>query len=334
MTGILPAIWVVSCLWALSGILCFWSLVRLCRLHGRVRRRLFWIQLVTLLFVDLLQSIFTSGYTLFALFGPSSLPVCRGFTLSVLYLQFTSCLLEVHIAAGFAVASNGKARAVSALTFFIPVCFFCASGLLLAIMPRLNIFYNPVKKVCTKNGNSFFAVTMFVSCLVAMFFYIVGAAPTFWMPSLIRRRALFWGGAYLLSFLFTYMPRSVLDLAWPHEAAMQTLPHMITLDAMCLNGAVNVCVYMFCVRGASLSHQLPSRQYEGSGVASDMVEEVENRIIDSYFDLYLPEDAYEAEARRLTAVAIAEKRAVEQLSSRLTTDGSGVMSFMVNGDLP
>eukprot|EP00929_Paragymnodinium_shiwhaense_P111741 TRINITY_DN80029_c0_g1_i1.p1 TRINITY_DN80029_c0_g1~~TRINITY_DN80029_c0_g1_i1.p1 ORF type:complete len:345 (+),score=39.68 TRINITY_DN80029_c0_g1_i1:74-1108(+) len=283
----------------LSALACLTVLWSLFWLRTRLSGHLFFIQLVLLTTVDFMQSLvdaFLAYNGLWKFVDVGDNP-CQGLTTFRVWCEFLTCLLEVHIAAGFVVACWGKARAVSALVSTLAACFLLAAGLVLAVQP-----WTSLGEHCRQHIMPGWGITCFSCCVAALLMYICGAVKVSRAPPLIKRRAWARGLSYSLCFLLSFGPRAIVDfvlLTKGHQGP-KFLDSYLATSFLCLNGFFNACAFYFWM----WRKRVLSRHCSFSRHCAD----VDSLMIDTYFDLYLTdaEDRRAFEARQRLATAVGE----------------------------
>lgn len=294
---------------SLSTIACLavlWSLYWLRKkLHGHI----FFIQLVLLTAVDFVQSITDAltAYNGIGHFVEFSLGACQASTTLRVYCEFLTCLLEVHIAAGFVFACFGNARHTRLLAKLLPACFMLAAMLLFFVRPWSSVYRGPSKdcpnfQICKLNVMPGWGVVAFGCCAIAATLYICGAVRLSHAPHGIRRRAWSRGLSYSLCFLFSFGPRAVNDFVYELDGhkAIFWMNSCLATSMLCLNGFLNACAFYFWMwRKRVLRSECSFHRH---------CADVDSLMIDTYFDLYLSDadDSHAFGARRRLATAVAE----------------------------
>jgi len=301
----------LACL-SLSAILCIWSLWHLCGRWRRVRSRIFWSQLLALSLSDLLfailclafRSLYISGYI------PHTKPNCAIALHTQIFLEFLSCLLEVHISAGFAAACTRCLWARRGLWCTLPGCVLLAAGLVILVDPAPAAGMQPQQLGCTyfQERKPFIRWGCIVSgcCLAALVCFFISVGATKGMPSLLRRRALLRGLTYVGNFLLTFLFPAVWEVTTYYISKRQRwhVMDVATSNVLALNGAANIVTYGFWM--------LRSKRLQDRAQADGSLGVIEDVLIDRYFDLSPFTDEAACLAQQQAVFAVAEARLLRQ----------------------
>lgn len=314
MSYLRPAAWAYLVCLSLSVLLCVLSLWQLWTLRKAMTRRLFWIQLVLLTLTDLLFSGFSLTWRVlrWADVFPTSLDGCHWLWTVRVSMEFFSCMLEVHIAAGFAIACFHNKQCSTLLWRALPLTFPLAVVLSFAIEPDLKIRagcrFTQLHDYDSMMG---WIIVVCSCCGLAVIFYIASAIKTTSAPMVIRRRARLRGLTYVLNFLLTWGLRALCHIffVYPMTLPIRTF-HQITGDCIALNGALNVVTYnvwMWYTRRLSTHASLIGDTGDSTAL--------EDCVIDRYFDLDVYSDEFVFEAQQRVALSIASVQAILRAES-------------------
>lgn len=268
-----------------SVALCIWAQCHLLGHRKFLQQRLFWTQLMTLTSIDILFSICCLLFR--ALTVAQVHGVCRPLISLIMFLEFESCILEVHIAFGFMMACfTSRRRIFGCLYYSIVITFGLAGALTLLTISDMKFVDDPRTGECYPLNTLQWGVVEMCCCVVAVAFYSIGCCRMANRPSKLRYDALARGFWYLFNFLLTIAPHSTLNLTFPHGGV--DILYYITLLCMSLNGAVNAGLYMFWILRSERSE---TRVVAGTvGTAFDepraTLDAYEQFWMDSYFDIY------------------------------------------------
>lgn len=276
-----------------------------------MRRKPFWGQLLALAWTDLIFSLMHAVVYLVHWLGPNS---THAFYNSVKYwtienaVDFASCILEVQIAAGLAVACSGSSRFTSTLRWALPLGFVAAAGLAV-VWDQLRTLHQGGKGtgICfrqTSTLSSILWTTVVLSCcsLTAIFcsYSIVRTSAA---RGVIRRRGLVRGLSYVANALVTWVPYATMVKLNAAHTSLEA--KLLARYVLFLNGAANVSIYVFWMwRSRRLQERLET---EGR------LRDYESCVLDTYFDVAGDHDAETTEAMRRAALAVAEARLVQEL---------------------
>lgn len=236
---------VVAC--GVSLISCTLMLAHLWRVRKR-GLRLYRLELVALSCCDWLSSVGFMVDAIWCLAGSPPVAACSRLVLFRMFCQISSCLLETHIAVGFAAACFGNLRASKALLYSMPLCF--AGGMIFAAAETHFVRSRASEDfLCFAGGAMSWSVVVLSCCALTVCFYLISVCRirpevSFQGWWLLKR-----GASYLLNFTVTLFPIAVINFRVP-EAQMQKYPRLLT--ALCcllaLKGAANVVTYWYWLR--------------------------------------------------------------------------------------
>jgi len=264
----------VAC--AIGIILDIWLLLHLKCLPQMTRRRLFWVQLVTLTVLNLGYCLSTALYLVFLSHTNSPHKVLvQHFTFN--FVVGSACI-EAQIAIGFAAASYGDQRATPVLHRAIPLSL-CILLLVAtvhysmialadwAIVPR-QVWYGALP----------------IFGLAAIVSYSASVCWTSGAPGVVRKRALARLSSYVASFVLTFGAK-VFETFVPQGHTF----HFIASVLARLNGVGNVCIYAFWMRRTAASERRVSVGAVGTAFDEPraVVNDFERLAIDGHFDLLM-----------------------------------------------
>mmetsp|Transcript_27124 Transcript_27124/g.49371 ORF Transcript_27124/g.49371 Transcript_27124/m.49371 type:complete len:250 (-) Transcript_27124:90-839(-) len=209
------------------------------------------------------------------------------YQLASAFFEFSSCILEVQIAMGFAAACSGRTRLVNCLLFLIPL------GILVAAL--LTFVWNSTDfsgTQWTQDSDRFWSFVVLWCCGLAILFYSCSILQTAGKPRLVRRRTRLRGLSYTACFILTLGPMAVAQLS----RCFRIYP--LAINVLYLNGAVNAGAYMFWMVHASRRHRSSSSELES----------LEESLVDAYFELYYFQDVCTVSMMRSVALSAAEAR--------------------------
>lgn len=294
------------CASLLSASLCTWMLVILCTKLWSRRRRLFWCQVFALALMDLCWSIGCIAF--FSRRWPTEYANYLVFQARYV-LEFTSCVLEVQIAAGFMVACYRAVRVAWWLRCFIPLSVLW--GLFLVVFASVtgldgNLLERPdldkqVEPIIWETED-FWSCIVFSSFLAATLLYTVGILGTASASHAVRVKAILRAVCYFMNFTLTY---GLLAALTPmHKYHHTPILDMVSLILLALNGATNVATYSVQNRWPQesrmpipnrlgfVTRNMPRAEQLSFHVAFDQVEEqviyVQADSFHLYFDLESP----------------------------------------------
>lgn len=212
-------------------------------------------------------------------------------------------MIEVHIAAGFALTCFQKQRLSIVLWRALPFIFPVAFLLSWLIEPELNS-QGHCGYSLHNHAMMVWIVIVCSCCTLSIILYTVSAIKTATSPTSIRRRAQLRGLTYVLDFLLTFGMRAISNLLIGYPWIPPPF-FLITADCIALNGALNVFTYNFWMwYTRKLSADASLSEGVGDAVA------LEDWVIDRYFDLDVYSDEIVLEAQQQAALSIASIRAV------------------------
>jgi len=212
---------------------------------------------------------------------------CHIFLNVVLFLEFLSCSFEVHIALGFAAACFTKRETIAkALFWSIPLCFVFAGAEVALAASDMVFLEDDWKDKCYSSSNIIRGAIESCCCVIAVALYCVSFLRMPHEPQKLRRRALARGFWYLMNFLVTFGPRTVMNLTAPNIQV--GVPYVLTLCFLSLNGAVNALSYMYWIRHTYATDTLIAIGSVGTAFDEPRasIGALEQFITDNYFDLY------------------------------------------------
>jgi len=311
--GVLFSIWAVFSI--ISAVFCIWALFHLYRGKAQLRHRLFFFQLVCLESTDLLWAILSlfNPLTDFGLIQ-GSFKTCDIVGLGLIFLEFCSIGVEVHIAASYFVACWGVVRATRCLLRLLPSIYLLSlvvcAALLFIPESSEGRMANPDQEecgeiwrhMCTSRYNRYWAIVTVSGCLCALLLYGAGAAKLAGTPFPIRRQVLIRGGTYIASFLLSYGPFAMYLVITPTGSHCNHILCLSLMNFICLNGAMNAGAYMVGMWTSKPPASLiDCQRAETVGQSRDDMETVsviEEAMFSKFFDLYLDEDELTYNARR------------------------------------
>lgn len=283
----------------ISAAACCFCLCHLwCKLPATMRRRLFWLQLCTLVSTDFLYCLFRMGFILLSItnfrsgqYVRWSIDECKGYLSTVIFLQLSSCLLELHVAMGFAAACFGLKRTICVLYYSIFLVFLISFGLLWAAEASLDIERFSESGQCHSKPDSTFGLCLLCSCGATVVLYMMSILRLAKGPKLLRTRAAFRSLWYIANFLVSFGPRAIFDVvSGPNHKG---LVFLLTLDFLCLNGAMNVVTYFSLFRQSTARETLlqprsvSTALNESRSPLDTSASAVDNWGIDHHFDFGL-----------------------------------------------
>lgn len=230
--GILPSY--------VSMAACLYMLCRLLYVRTHVRQRLFWQQLLALTIISLCWAVLGEVFPLIH-------PDCM-IAIGVRHaLEYACCLVELQIAAGFAMACAHVHRSEAYLRWSmfasVPVGF-----LMVLLFDKLERAFPAIAQFpgCFPQHTILWDIFMLSSIVVAGTLYATGARNLSEAPRRVRRQARKRGVISAFVFCFTFAPKAFFDLLGLLERGH--IVHTITLVLFSLNGGVNILVYELVFR--------------------------------------------------------------------------------------
>mmetsp|Transcript_60308 Transcript_60308/g.111871 ORF Transcript_60308/g.111871 Transcript_60308/m.111871 type:complete len:323 (-) Transcript_60308:113-1081(-) len=304
-----PSIY-LACL-GVSTILCSWALWHLCRGWRRVSSRIFWSQLVALTISNLLFAVLCLAFRSLYLAGfiPHTKPSCAIALHTQTFLEFLSCLIEVHISAGFAAACSRRVWVWRGLWCTLPACVLLAAVLVILVDSETALStLNPLPYGCqyrqdTPHFRRWGCIV--IGCgLAALFCYIISIGATKGMPPLMRKRALLRGLTYVGNFLLTFLLPAVWEVT-SVRSRQRSIVDVATSNVLALNGAANAATYGFWM--------LHAKWLQDRAANNGSIGAVEDILIDRYFDFStLTADDLACQAQEQAIFAVAEARRLRQ----------------------
>lgn len=209
--------------------------------------------------------------------------LCQALITCIMYPHFVTCLLEVHIALGFAAAAWKRDWLSRCVRVTLPLAFLLGAALVCAFNMSEKTLY-----MCGFTRSPMFGFAVFSCCTCALAAYASGIAKVMRLRGAVRRRAALRALTYLLSFLLTYGPFAVVDvygwhLPWPKysEPLMLGLVH--------LDGAFTVVIYWYWLRKAEASDERVTQGAVGTALEEprSTISAIAQHAIDSHFDLFV-----------------------------------------------
>lgn len=238
-----------------SLVLCSWLICHLFRSSLRMRRRLFWIQLLALSATGLVGTLVSLLHWLadFLCLLPAAGTPCRVFLSLMVYNEFEACLLEVHIAVGFALAACTQDGPSWLMLASVPLTFPVSGALLFLVEPELAPRHVGDLSICVFCCAPVWAAVVLTCCACASLAYLLGLARILSAGAHeLKCRAFMRGVMYLLPFLLTYGPLAFFNfsgLTPPHKEIADPL----LLGLLRLNAGLNVVTYWYWLRQADKS---------------------------------------------------------------------------------
>lgn len=255
-----------------------------------MKRRLFWFQLFALASVDWLHSTLNIVDRTLTSIEPSSASIlrCKLYINAVLFLELASCLIESHIAVGFAVACLGWARSTAILLYILPLVLVF-DGIILYLMQKSVVPHLSPEMQCFNYAEEpLFSTFVLIACAVSVGLYCIGGvfvvtSDTTVARASLQRRALWRGLSYMGNFIFTFGPKAMLGCCAPSPWRTPTLA------LLCLNGALNVGSYAFWSKRQDVSERRVVRGSVGTALDEPRatVSDFERLALERYFDLFV-----------------------------------------------
>lgn len=270
-----------------SGVVSMYCLCHLCSHRRSASRRLIWVQLVALGFADAVYSMYTIFFPIGWCIAGHKFEYCLLYSIGIMplrnYLEFFSCVVEVHIALGFAVACHGYSRATTWLLYSFPLCFVFAAVLYWYVFDEFSS--------CSQTHPDRWAGVVFFACCMATLIYLSGLCCS--SGRRVQRRAVARALSYLGSFVLTLGGRS----AWMVLGQPCALD-VVTLIGVNLNGGIIMGVYTWWMLRRSTS--------DIKALDNDRVSVMENLVLERYFDMSFQVDATVSSAAQLVAESVLE----------------------------
>lgn len=223
-----------------------WLLHVLFRMPSNSKKRIFWKQLCLLMLTQMACAFCGCALTVVALVQQEpAWTLCQAYVQGRSYLEFTSSIIEVHIAAGFCAACCHQATALALLSRSLPAVF-----LLSALLMPLSWLGDPP----TVGGDIWGCLqaepvwdyVVLLCCFTTCCLYVLGFSKTRGAPIRVRHRSLLAGCGYLISFLTTFGFQAGQDLFLALFEVSDSRVSLISQSLLCLNGAMNAFVYIVC----------------------------------------------------------------------------------------
>lgn len=224
-------------------------------------------------------------------------PVARSLLLVFLvFVDYSSCMLELQIAAGFAAACSGSSRAASKLRRTLPLNFLVAASLAAPVLAESPENVREYAGVCVAfDYHPLWIIVTLSCCALIAIFCAVGIVRSSSIPGPIRRKGITRGVTYVASALITWVPYL---MSFEFEMDADSDINVIATCIFFLNGAINVSAYVYWMwRSQSLSERFS---------AEGRLRDCESLILDEYFDVTFDE------ATTRVAEAIAAARLVQE----------------------
>jgi len=292
----------------ISLVACLWALRSLWRQRAALSHRLFWTQLVCLVVTNIVYALIgLVGVVLpvnwnheFAVVGPLFAGSCG-------FCEFSSCLLEVNIAVGFAAAAWGNVRVASLAYRLIPACFVCSAIMACVVFTP----WWPESFVVTGTAWIIWSIVTLSCCTGTVLIYAASVYKMSTIATVLQRCAMYRMCAYTFCFLATFAPRGLFHLLdTPQVLGRLSIDthrdvSIAAAELLSLSGLGIVSVYMYSVwkMGRTRVDALcDSRSPVEQRVA------MEDFMIAQYFDFSLSFSGAIDDARRSAVMIVANTR--------------------------